>query len=320
MNNTFHNLFKTFLILAALALCIPGTAQKMPDDIFDTLPPAFGDSLNDVPPDILSVVTSPLKPEAGNPTTVTARIETDHVMTIFRVADASLIYEIDGIVTKTEMSKSQSDQRLWTAEIPEQKKGAIVHFGIVAHDETGNAVAQLLVRKGVETNDYIKVITDKEDSELLPSLDIKNVSFTTDGDKMYYCQTFHAPFQPATTAGASISAVGFYPHDVREIPTHSVSEHTHAFIAYIPFANKIGIMNVENFQSIEADKAGVSIKQQGKKVCGSAPINKLTVKPEKGLKMFAASASFDLSKSILYLADSSPYAIIYFKDNSFKIE
>ena len=309
-------------VIAAFTLSAsPGPAggQQLPDSIFDNCPPAFGNTLNDVPPDIGSIETVPAEPAAGAPVKVRAVVMTDPVMSILPVIGADLTYETGGAVKTVPMKLVDKEKYIWEAEIPAQKAGAVVNYGIAARDEGGNAVAQLVnFPMGVKAAPF-DAIADPEDGSVEGSVDLTGVSFKSDGEYLDFCETFRLPFRWTTFRGAAGAALGFYPGDVRGIPTHSVTENVNAFVAYVPLLEIEGIVHIEEISR----KGGKGIKTpfhaRGKRVCGRARISDLTAEPERGLKMFAATVTYNLATDEFALGDATPYAIVYFSGKSYTV-
>lgn len=311
------------LFAAAIALLSAraATAQVMPDDIFDNCAEAFGDTLNDVPPDIHSVEIEPAAPAAGEPVTVRAKIMTDKWLTVYRVEKATLTYIADGAApVDVGMRLAAPDNWIWEAQIPGMTAGTQVDYGITAYDGTGNAVVQLIETDGFEPERFNTVLTDPEDDDVEATLDLLSLEMMSDGEIYYYCENLKSQFKWSTPMGAAITGVGFYPDDVRKIPAHSITENTHAFIGYVP---AIGIESIVGMNDLQNETQGipVSIKAMGRKICGRAKISDLTKEPELGLKMFAATAAYDFNgKGQLNLRDATPYAIVYFRANRYVVE
>lgn len=300
------------LALAILALPNRPSAQQMSPTIFDEVPNAFGNVLNDVPPDIHEISVSIPGPLEEGPAIVSAVINTDPAITLYKVAKASIYYEAGDERGKAEMTLADPQKNIWKGEIPRMKSGVLVKYGIMAEDEVGNSVVQLI---NSEKPFPIEALLDSEDEDLDGSLDIVKTALASDGENLDFCIYYRKQFMWSTAGGASITALGFYPEDVRFVPSHSSIENTHAFAAYIPFADVKGIMRIE-----ELGKSGgipIDISGKGSKVCGKTPISNMTDKPYRGLKVYAATASFDTSNNILNFGDSSPYALVYFSGNHF---
>lgn len=313
--NIFRNMKTTIGgILLAASLLSPNyaAAQKMSPTIFDDMPTAFGNVLLDVPPDIQGISVSIPGPLEEGPAVVTAVIKTDLILTIYKVKSAWLYYEAGDKRGKIDMTLADPATDLWKAEIPRMAPGTLVKYGILATDEVGNSAVQLI---NGEKPFPVETIIDPEDSAIDGAIDIVKTSLASDGENLDFCIYYRSQFMWSTTMGASITALGFYPEDVRFVPAHSSTEDTHAFAAFIPYADVKGIMRIE-----ELGKGGgipIKISAKGSKVCGTAPIKDITDKPQRGLKVFAATAAFDTGSGIMNFIDSSPYAMVYFSANQF---
>ncbi len=318
-----ENIFVILTMIIGLAAAArPAAAQVMPDDIFDNCPEAFGDTLNDVPPDIHSVEITPAAPAPGETVTVRAQIMTDKWLTVYKVENAVLTYIAGEAAAPVdvEMKLAEPGNWIWEAQIPGQPEGTVVKYGITAHDGTGNAVVQLIETAGFEPGRFTDVLADKENKDIEGSLDLLGLAMMSDGENYYYCEEFRTQFKWATFRGAAITGVGFYPQDVRVIPAHSITENTNAFIGYVPAIGIKSIIGLNNLKNI-TQGIPVSIKVKGNKVCGRTKISDLTDKPERGLKMFAATAAYDFNGTgKLNLSDSTPYAIVYFKANKYIVK
>ena len=314
-------------ILASLAALViataPAMAQRLPDSVFNNGSQAFGNTLQDVPPDVISVETSPAQPVAGERVWVRAVIQVDPAMSPFIVNRAKMFYSTDRQqYTTVEMQLVDPDKGLWQAPIPGFDVGVHVDFAVAGWDEVGNAVFQIPLQNSVSRQDLFKVIEDENDTDIPEGLDILTMSYGTDGDTMYYCQTLEGPFQTFTLLGASADAMGIYRNDVRFFRHRSYSENNDYFIAYIPAFEVQGPLTMDNLLKGSAPPSpeGIEVMAKGDRVCSRSKISSLDVKAERGIKVFSGTVAVNPGNEQISLVDFSPYAIIYFGGNSYEVK
>lgn len=320
MKSTIGKTTSALFIIFALAAA--ARAQEIPDTIFNMQSQAFGNTIQDAPPDIAKITLIPEQPAAGKKVTVRAIIRDDPYMTAFKVSSAALEYATDTQnYTKVEMASVAGKPDLWQADIPAFPAGAEVRYAIGGWDEIGNAVFQIPIQKEVKNANLFHVITDENDTDVQPGLDILTMSYGTDGTTLYYCQTLEAPFQIYTLMnGVSIDVMGFVEQDVRAVPFRSVTENLEPFLAYVPALNIAGKMLPSEFGRGASKAGGIVVTSKGKRVCARSPISALTSTPARGLKVYSATAAYDPATGEGILADASPYAVIYFGGNSYTVK
>lgn len=316
---------KSILLKTVLILCIAGSmaaAQQLPDSIFNTKNHAFGNTLQDVPPDIIEVSTSPEKPAAGEKVWVRAVMRTDPDMSPFLVNHAKLYYATDGLnYLETDMQLVDEAKSLWQASLPGYSAGTHVDFALAAWDEIGNAVFQVPRQSKVSRDGLFPVIFDEDDTDIPDGLDILQMNYGTDGETLYYCQQLQSAFQTFTLLGASADAMGIYREDVRFFRHRSYSENNDLFLAYLPAFKLSGLLSIDNLiKDIPPEETQtISLSARGNRVCARAPIAALAPKPERGVKVFSATVAVNPGTEDIALVDFSPYAILYFGGSSYTV-
>jgi len=311
-----------FAALIAISAASASVAQQIPDSIFNTPSQAFGNTISDVPPDILGVSISPAAPAAGKPVTVDATIAVDPAFSIFKVKRAQIVYSSDGKKYLTsDMKLANASKNLWRGKIPAFPAGTTVSYSIAAWDEIGNSVWQLPKQSEIDMKNLFKVIVDETDHDIPANLDILWMGFGTDGTNLNYCQNLRAAYQSYTIlGGVTLSAMGFLDEDVRIVRRRSGIENNVTFLTYLPALNMSGKMRFEDFDSGPRKDDNISVYGQGRRVCAKAPISALTSIPAHGLKVFSATASLNPTSGDGMLVDASPYAILYFGGKSYTVK
>lgn len=318
--------FVVALLFAAAVLMMSGNraaAQILPDSIFNEGSQAFGNTVQDAPPDISKIRLVPPQPKAGKKTAVQAVIATDQYMSAFKVNKAILQYSTDGQNYKqVSMKLADAKNGVWSGEIPAMPVGTRVDYAIAGWDEIGNAVYQIPLQKDVAREGLFKVITDDDDADVAGGMNILSMSYGTDGRVMHYCQELKAKFQTYTLMkGVFIDVMGFVESDVRFNKSRSMTENMVPFLAFIPAMSLAGKMMPDDLKKGVASKeGGISVTGKGNRVCAKAPISELTKTPKNGLKVYSATASFDPKSSAGVLVDATPYAVIYFGGNSYTVK
>lgn len=313
-------LLKTIVVI--LMLCGPAAAQQLPDSIFNTKIHAFGNTLQDVPPDIIEVGTSPEQPSAGEKVWVRAILRTDPDMTPFLVNRAKIYFATDSQnYTAADMQIVDEKQSLWQASLPGFPAGTRVDFALAAWDEVGNAVFQVPRQSKVSRDGLFPVIFDDNDTDIPDGLDILQMDYGTDGTTLFYCQRLQSAFQTFTLLGASANAMGIFREDVRFFRHRSYSENNDMYLAYVPAFELNGLVTIDNLiKDIPPENPeGVIMSAKGDRVCARAPIAALSAQPARGLKVFSATVAVNPGTEDIALVDFSPYAILYFGGSSYTV-
>jgi hypothetical protein len=302
------------ILFAAALLASTASAQRLPDSVFDQQSQAFGNTLQDVPPDIISVELSPAAPAAGEPVLVRAVIRVDPDMSAFRVSRAVLRYSTDGVTYQAvDMALSPGEQDLWEARIPGQPSGTTVRAAVAGWDQVGNAAFQIPVQSAVSREALFPVLSDPRDQGIPDGLDILEMAYGADAETLYYCQTLAGPFQSFTMLGASANAMAVNNDDLRRKPHLSHNENEGPYIALAPqfgIATLVSIEDVLKGRAIK-DVPGITVSARGNRVCARAPLATVIKDPALGVKVFSATVSLNPGTEELVLADCSPYAILY---------
>ena len=312
------------IALLALALAAgEARAQRLPDSVFSQASQAFGNTLQDVPPDILSVEVSPQAPAADERVWVRAVIQVNPDMSYFRVNRALLYYSIDAqAYTAVDMELVDDAQGLWQASVPGFPAGTEVRLALAGWDEVGNAVIQVPVQKSVSRDALFPVITDPRDQGIPDGLDILEMQYGTDGDTLFYCQNLAGAFQSFTILGASANAMGIVNEDVRIVQHRSYSENNCPYLAYAPQFEIAGIVDINDVLKGRKipEVPGVSVSAKGSRLCARAPVDKVAADRAHGVKVFSATVALNPGTEEVVLADASPYAILYFGGLSYTVK
>ncbi|MEW6202971.1 MAG: hypothetical protein AB1546_13420 [bacterium] len=316
-----HESASKLLLLSFFILCSAViSAQELPDTIFNKDAPAFSNIIQDVPPDILSVVIAPESPRADQETYIKADVRVDPVQSIFKVQEVILHYSADNENFVSIPMEYVKDEDIWQGRIPPQPAGAEVTFYLTARDEIGNAVSELPMLSKLSAENLTKVVTDDNDEGIPSSLDFLGINFGTDGTNLLVCMVLEKPFEAMINSSASIFGLGFVEDDLRLHQTRSQTDITGLFIAFAPLLNKIGIFSIEDVVSNRPPrKAGAEVVSKNKSVCARAPISALTSTPERGLKFFAANITLNANSGEVLPGDATPYAIVYFRPHIYKV-
>jgi hypothetical protein len=311
-----------FCLVANASFTVLSLAQEMPDTIFDNKSQAFGNSVQDVPPDILAVEITPDPPVPGEAIHVSANIRVDPDISKFLVREAFAYYrkkdEITGL-KRVSMAKSPDRPGWWEASIPGFEKGTDIEIFIRGIDEIGNEVFQLPAINGLLPKDLIEFLYDGKEDGIPASMDVMSVGIGYDGNDLVSCIRLVVPFQSYSELGADAIVLGFIADDVRVNPTRSVTENTSGFVGWFPAMKLKGIFDIRELSG--GGKAGdeASVNVSGRDVCLHAAVNKLTPTPERGVKIYAGTAGLDQANNFLNLGDSSPYAIVYFAGRAVRV-
>ncbi len=316
--------FWSALLAVMLGFCSSrASAQVIPDTIFDKPPRAFGNTVQDVPPDILSFEVTPKNPGPLDSTIVSAEIWVDPEISKFKVKEAYLYYrEVGGKTNmkRVSMIKARDRANRWEATLKGFAAGTEVEFYIRAVDEIGNEVIQIPISDKPQPDDMLPVLFDGTDGGVPATMDILNVAVGYDGKDLFACPRLRRRFQQFSEIGSDAIAVGFIADDVRANPTRSITENTAGFIGYIPAMDIQGIALIEDLTRGAMSRRGdSSAKVIDRRVCMRAPVSKLTQTPERGLKIFAATVGINAFNSELTLGDATPYAIVYFNGGRFSV-
>lgn len=305
-----------FIPAAVLLLALPVFAQELPDSVFDKPSQAFGNSVQDVPPDILAVEVTPDQPAAGQQIHVSAHIWVDPEISKFKVKEAYVYYrDISDKTGMKRVSMLKAAERIdwWEATLPGFEKGAEIEISVRAVDEIGNEVIQLPRIPDVGPDHMIEMLMDGADQDIPSSMDVISVKLGYDGANLVACSLLGGPFQTYSSLGADVLVLGFIEDDVRVNPTRSITENTAGFAGYFPAMNLTGIYNIQELAGSARETRGdAAVKIAGRNICLTARVNQLTATPRRGLKVFSATAGVDLVNELLNLGDSTPYAILYF--------
>ncbi|HOX28615.1 MAG TPA: hypothetical protein PLQ76_05610 [bacterium] len=296
--------------------------QELPDDVFDSLPQAFGNTVQDVPPDLGKIEFRESLSRNGD-VRVRASISVDSEISKFTVKKAFLSYRIKDsgeALTTVDMIKESPKSDFWYSQLQNLKAGVEYEFFISAFDEIGNSVVQLPTMKDLDKNNMTEVVTDDADKDIPKAMDILTVRFGYDGKDVEACVSTVEKFKSYSVLGASVVLVGFISDDVRYHPSRSITENTGGFIGYFPAMNKQGIFTVSQLSSGGDPIAPVKMFTAGKNVCMTAEANKLTTTPERGLKVFAATGAMTAIGGRMFLGDASPYSIVYFRGSTYTPE
>jgi hypothetical protein len=319
----FLNIVISIFFMCAMVCIQKAGAQTIPDSIFDKPPRAFGNTVQDVPPDILSVKITPESPTAGKKTLVSARIWVNPEISKFKVKEAYVYYRDAGAVTdlkRVSMGKSPDDPELWSALLPGFPGGTSVEYYIRAIDEINNEVVQLPITETAKPGDMIDILSDGEDEELPATMDIISVYAGYDGNNIVACPKMGRRFQQFSRLGADAVAMGFIADDVRNHPSRSITENTAGIVGYVPAINLQGILRFEDFERGNGGKREESsVKIEGRNVCLRTKLSALTTTPDHGLKIFCATLGMNALTKYIYFGDATPYAIIYFKGGRFTV-
>jgi hypothetical protein len=310
-------------LLAALIWAAPRAgAQEIPDSIFNAQSEAFGNILQDVPPDISEIEISPETPAADQRVWVRAVVRVVPDFSPFIVKRALLQYSTDKQnYTAIEMQLVDDEKGLWQAPIPGFPKGTTVYYTVAGWDELGNAVYQVPLQTEVSKKKLFHVITDENDADISAGVDILSMNYATNGELLYYCMGLETTFQTYTLSGATAAAMGYIAEDLRTNPHKSSNDFNGPFLAYMPVLGIATKITIDEFASSKDKKIeGVTVSANGRNVCARAPIKFLTSTPERGLKVFSATITFDPGTQEFLLADASPYAILYFGGNSYVVK
>ncbi|HOY63362.1 MAG TPA: hypothetical protein PLK80_04685 [bacterium] len=294
--------------LTASAAC----AQQMPDSIFNNIPQAFGNNLQDVPPDILDVSLSP--GTAPGSAVISAKIWVDPEISKFKVKSARVFaIRAGGELKPADIPMSPDPSRsLWWTVVADSIPAGEAEFFIRASDEVGNEVIQLPKLDDFRPALLTPITSDGEDLDIPASLDILGAEAGHNGSSLMVCGETRAVFQSFTNIGAAALIVGYIPDDVRFRPSRSSIDNTSGFMAHLPALNLSGLYTLDKLANEGAAAGEAEVKIAGRRICMSAAIDKLTPKPERGLKIFCGTGGIAPSNRDLTLADSTPYAILYF--------
>jgi hypothetical protein len=320
----YSGLIALCFIVIGVILSRPAAAQIIPDTIFDNPPQAFGNTIQDVTPDILAVDIVPAAPSAGEEVRVSANIRVNPEISKFKVKEAYVYYRKAGQQTNLKrVSMSKSDRSdWWTAALPGFPEGAQIEYYVRGVDEIENEVVQLPVTDAPKPADMIEVSVDgRDDGGGLPgAMDILSVLLAYNGKELIACPKTRVPFQQYSTFGADAIAVGYVADDVRYHPSRSITENTAGFVGYMPSFNIQGILRLEDLErGSSAKRDDSSAKMSGRYVCMRANVSSLTSTPERGLKIFAATLAINPLNKEVSLGDATPYATVYFKGGSFTV-
>ncbi len=309
-----------------IAVCLIATsgavAQIIPDSIFDKPPEAFGNTIQDVPPDILAVEAYPESPKADEPVRVMANIKVDSDISKFYVNEAFLYYRAAGApeLTRIRMERMPDRPKWWSATLPGFPAGTDVEYFIRGVDKIGNEVIQLPANEKTTHGNTIEIMLDGEDRQLPATMDIVSTRVGYTGKELVVCPKTKLRFQQFSALGAGGLVVGFISDDVRVHPTQSHTENTAGFMGYIPAIGLKGIITVDQLSGTSKSNNDDSTAQTfGKFVCMSAKVEKLTPTPDRGLKIYAATAGINALTTELNLGDATPYALVYFKGGKYKV-
>jgi hypothetical protein len=304
--------------VAAAALTVSAAcAQQMPDTIFNNIPHAFGNNLQDVPPDILEVSLTP--GAAPGSVVISAKIWVDPEISKFKVKSARVFaIRAGGELKPADIPMSPDPAKpLWWTAVSGSVPAGDVEFFIRASDEVGNEVIQLPKLDDFRPALLTSIAADGADDDIPASLDILGAEAGQNGSSLMVCSETRAVFQSFTNIGAAALIVGYIPDDVRFKPSKSFIDNTSGFMAHLPALNLSGLYTLDKLAN-EGDAAGeAEVKVAGRRICMTAAIDKLTPKPERGLKIYSGTGGIAPSNRDLTLADSTPYAILYFGGSVF---
>jgi hypothetical protein len=311
-------LLATFLLLSSRA-----DAQFIPDSIFDKPPEAFGNTIQDVPPDISGVEIDPVSPQPGEPVRIMANVKVDSDISRFYVNDVFLYYKEAGqqtVLKRVRMERMTDRHDWWSAELPGFPAGSEIEFYVRGIDKIGNEVIQLPAYDKPSYSQMLDVLYDGEDKDVPAGMDILSVRIGYTGKELLVCPKMRRRFQQFSELGAAAVVVGFIADDVRAHPACSVTENTAGFMGYIPAMDLKGILNIEQITRATHERENESTAEiLGRYVCLGTLVEKLTPTPDRGLKIFAATGGINMLTTELHLGDATPYAIVYFNGNKFKV-
>ncbi|MFA6448402.1 MAG: hypothetical protein WCX65_02950 [bacterium] len=322
---------KTTCITAFLSIAFAGamllpqlaSTQVIPDTIFDNPPRAFGNTVQDVTPDILAVEISPAAPRAGGDVRVSANIWVNPEISKFKVKEAYVYYrEANQITDMKRVSMTKDDGRpdWWVAMLPGFADGATVEYFVRGVDEIDNEVIQLPTIADPKPEQMLDIAIDGRDDDLPGTMDILNMSMAYNGTELIACPKMRLRFQQYSTLGANAIAMGFIADDVRMHPSRSVTENTAGFVGYVPALDIEGILKVEDLQRGVGKRGGAATARVfGQHVCLRAKLSSLTPTPERGMKIFGATLGISPLNQEIYLGDATPYSMVYFKGGVFTV-
>ncbi|HOO55606.1 MAG TPA: hypothetical protein PLN69_02210 [bacterium] len=305
---------KKLLIASILFLtfCVSVRAQIIPDTIFDDQSQAFGNTIQDVAPDILDVkIVNARSGELGSQ--VKAKVWVDPEKSKFKVKEVFAYYstgQSNTVMDRISFNPIEGEEYWWSADISAPGEKIEVFLG--ATDELGNAVQQLPEIDSLNPEKSIKIIHDGLDSGIDKILDIDNVSFGFSGEYMVSCIEMGNAFQSYSEKGANALVIGFVPEDLRFDPSRSCVDNNAGFVGYLPALGISGVFNLNNVEQGTKPEGEAVIKMSGNKVCMKNKISTLTSTPERGLKVFAATGAINAVSDEVIFVDATPYAILYF--------
>jgi hypothetical protein len=311
-----------YIIFYLLFLASFSAAQDLPETIFDNPSQAFGNNVQDVPPDILTVGTVPAHPATGQEIRVKARVKVDPEISKFKVSEAFVYYRDKAGKTgmkRVGMNRMSDQPDWWEAVIPGFPEDTEVEFFIRGIDEIGNEVIQLPQPSGAGPAEMIQILDDGEDQGIPAFMDIISVRVGYDGSDLITCMQLKGAFQTYSPLGVDTLVVGFIDNDMPRIPYTSINANTEGFMAYCPGLEMKGVYDLSQFHPDGLLRGEAKVKLNGREACIRAKVSYLISTPEHGLKIYAASSGIDVVKKQFNLGDSSPYAILHFGGRTVKV-
>lgn len=274
-------------------------------------------------PEILSVANYPVRPRAGEKTTVRAMVGTYNSMVPYKVAKVRISYWIaGGEKTEADMKLEDAAHGIYTAELPAFAEGDDVYYTVSAWDDWGNAAIELAPAAQLS---QVQIATDQEDKDIDPSMDIRALyAAYGESGKLQLCMELSEKAKRMVKNDIAAYIIVIFGRDVRYKPELTESEFTSGWMAgYLPNLMLKDLIQTSELQSVldpsKKRPKRADFAEKDKRFCFTFAPELVREDFENGLKLVGATVAVSMSPMAMKPTDTTNTIMLYPVAHSFKV-